>query len=85
MEGKLNIKVKHLQDKPLDLVVDRAGTVAQIKEKLSNLIGIPAVEQKLICKGKILKDDDRAGEVLEEGTAIHAVLAHHSDQKQVCC
>lgn len=73
MEGKLNIKVKHMQDKPIDLTVNKADSVAQIKEKLASLIGITASEQKLICKGKILKDEDKAGDVLEEGTALHAV------------
>lgn len=83
MEGKLNIKVKHLQEKPIDMTVNKEDSILQIKEKLAAIINIPAADQKLISKGKILKDEDRAGDVLEEGTALHAVPVSHPDQKQV--
>jgi UV excision repair protein RAD23 len=73
MEGKLNIKVKHMNDKPHELTVEKANTILQIKEKLTPIINIPAKEQKLIFKGKILKDEDKASEVLEEGCSLHAV------------
>lgn len=74
MEGKLNLKVKHLNDKAIDLTVNKEDTVLQVKQQLSQIINIPAGEQKLISKGKILKDEDRAGDILEEGSAIHAVF-----------
>lgn len=73
MEGKLNIKVKHMSDKPVDLEITRDMTIAQVKAKLAPVISVPAGEQKLICKGKILKDDDIAGDSMEEGSTIHAV------------
>jgi hypothetical protein len=73
MEGKLNIKVKHMSDKPIDLEVTKDMTIFQVKEKLASVISVPAGEQKLICKGKILKDEDVVGENMEEGSTIHAV------------
>lgn len=74
MEGTVTIKVKYLSDKPVELVVNKADTIGQVKEKLSGAISVPAAEQKLICKGKILKDEEVAGSVFEEGTAVHAVM-----------
>ena len=74
MEGKLNIKIKHLNDKPIDLAIEKADTVLKIKEKLSSVINVPAKEQKLIFKGKILKDEDLAVDILEEGCTLHAVF-----------
>jgi type II secretory pathway component PulC len=79
MEGTLNIKVKHLNDKPIDLQVDKQSTVFNVKEQLSSVINVPATEQKLIFKGRILKDDEIAGNVLEEGGAIHAVHWDNAD------
>lgn len=73
MEGNVTIKVKYLSDKAIELVVSKNDTIGQVKEKLSGSISVPAGEQKLICKGKILKDDEIAGAVFEEGTAVHAV------------
>jgi uncharacterized ubiquitin-like protein YukD len=74
MEGKVNIKVKHMSEKPVDLELAQNMTVKEVKEKLSPHINVPAGEQKLICKGKILKDDDRVSDVMEEGCTIHAVI-----------
>ena len=76
MEGKLNIKVKHMNEKPIELIVGKEDTVLQVKEKLSSQINIPAKEQKLIFKGKILKDEEKAGEVMEEGCSLHAVFSY---------
>lgn len=82
MEGKVNIKVKHMSEKPIDLEVTMGMSVKEVKEVLSSLISVPAGDQKLICKGKILKDEDRVSDVMEEGCTIHAVGKFLPDQKQ---
>jgi hypothetical protein len=82
MEGNLNIKVKHLNDKPIELQIEKQSTIFNVKEQLSSVINVPATEQKLIFKGRILKDDEIAGNVLEEGGAVHAVPWDNVDQEQ---
>lgn len=84
MEGKLNIKIKHMSDKPLEVEVTKDMTVAQVKDKIAGLINVPSGEQKLIHKGKILKDEDKVGDSMEEGSTIHAVIPIDADQEQSC-
>ena len=49
------IKVKQLSSKTHEVEVTCDTTVLQLKEKLEKLSSIPAVDIKLIFKGKILK------------------------------
>lgn len=51
-------------------------TVAELKGILSEAVNIPADEQRLVFRGKILKDDQNAASCgIAAGTAIHVVRA----------
>ena len=55
-------------------VADLAVSVAEIKAAAADDIGIPANEQRLVFKGKILKDDQVASAAgLCDGCAVHVV------------
>ena len=36
---------------------DKSGTVLELKEKIAAKLNVPAVQQRLIYKGRVLKDD----------------------------
>ncbi|CAM9491291.1 unnamed protein product, partial [Hapterophycus canaliculatus] len=51
--------VVSFRGKPVTVAdVGRATAVASLKEKLEDLTAVPAANQKLICKGKALRDDN---------------------------
>lgn len=52
MDGQFTIKVKHMTNAPKEITLQPATTIAELKELISAAYEIPAVEQKLVFKGK---------------------------------
>lgn len=71
MEIKTN--VVYLSESPVEVTLLKDDTTLQVKEKIGDLLNIPAQDLKLICKGKIMKDDKVAGDILDNDDTIHAI------------
>ena len=56
-EGSIRLKVKTTGGKSLDVVIDPHKTVAQLKNLLAELEGLPVAQQKVTLRGKPLEDD----------------------------
>ncbi|KAF0903907.1 hypothetical protein E2562_029982 [Oryza meyeriana var. granulata] len=72
LRGGLNIKVKTLTGKEIDVDIDLTDTVDRIKERVEEE-GIPPVQQRLIYGGKQLADDKTAHQYynIEAGSVLH--------------
>jgi hypothetical protein len=55
--GTIEIKIKTLDSQSYTIQVEKNVAVPALKEKLAALVGVPADNQRLICRGKVLKDD----------------------------
>lgn len=73
----MQIRVKTLVGRAINLRVEPADTVASLKEKLQAIAGVPHDHQRLIFNGKTLPDDRIVTQVvdLRDGALIHMVLS----------
>jgi ubiquilin len=72
--NKISIKIKHLSDKVYDVDIESTASILELKAVLADISGVPATDQKLIFKGKMLKDSDILNQVgVESGSALHMV------------
>ncbi|RYP42754.1 hypothetical protein DL768_010246 [Monosporascus sp. mg162] len=72
----MQIKVRTLTGKEIELDIEPTDTVSEIKEKVEEKEGIPPVQQRLIYGGKQMVDDKTAENYnLEGGATLHLVLA----------
>ncbi|CAA6672291.1 unnamed protein product [Spirodela intermedia] len=56
-ESTVEINVKTLDSQTYTLRVNKYVPVPALKEQIANLTGILSGQQRLICRGKVLKDD----------------------------
>ncbi|GAA6020755.1 hypothetical protein JCM10207_002013 [Rhodosporidiobolus poonsookiae] len=72
----MQIKIKTLTGKEIELDIEQSWTTTKIKEQLEEKEGIPPAQQRLIFLGKAMADDKTAAEhKVEAGSTIHLVLA----------
>ncbi|KKY32942.1 putative nedd8-like protein [Diaporthe ampelina] len=72
----MQIKVRTLTGKEIELDIERDYKVSTIKEKVEEKEGIPPVQQRLIFGGKQMADDKTADDYsLTGGATLHLVLA----------
>ncbi|KAG8164582.1 hypothetical protein KVR01_004857 [Diaporthe batatas] len=72
----MQIKVRTLTGKEIELDIERDYKVSTIKEKVEEKEGIPPVQQRLIFGGKQMADDKTAEDyALVGGATLHLVLA----------
>ncbi|KAF2773616.1 putative NEDD8-like protein [Teratosphaeria nubilosa] len=77
----MQIKVRTLTGKEIELDIEPSDTVTRIKERVEEREGIPPVQQRLIYGGKQMADDKTAAEYnLEGGATLHLVLALRGGQ-----
>eukprot|EP01133_Synstelium_polycarpum_P010251 gene10251-11953_t len=70
--AEININVKKLDGNVFALKVTLDTEVPALKEQLTTLSNIPATQQRLIYKGKVLQDNkDLAFYNIEDGTTLH--------------
>ncbi|CAM6009484.1 unnamed protein product [Sphagnum balticum] len=72
--GTIEIKIKTLDSQSYTIQVEKNVAVPALKEKLAALVGVPADSQRLICRGKVLKDDQLLSAYnVEDGHTLHLV------------
>ncbi|KAF7082030.1 hypothetical protein CFC21_085915 [Triticum aestivum] len=70
----IEINIKTLESQVHKLRVDKNETVLNLKEKIVDVAGIPVEQQRLIFRGRVLKDDHLLSEYhLEDGYTLHLV------------
>ncbi|XP_043713392.1 ubiquitin-like domain-containing protein CIP73 [Telopea speciosissima] len=73
-ESTVELNVKTLDSQLYTFHVDRNMPVPLFKEKIANTIGVPVGQQRLIFRGKVLKDDHLLSEYhVEDGHTLHLV------------
>lgn len=70
----VEIKIKTLDSQVYSCNVDQNISVPALKEHVATLTGVPAENQRLICRGKVLKDDHTLMDYnVEDGHTLHLV------------
>ncbi|KAJ0969798.1 hypothetical protein J5N97_022675 [Dioscorea zingiberensis] len=74
-ESAMQINIKTLDSQIHTFRVDKNMLIQSLKEKIAEATGIPAGQQRLIFRGKVLKDDHALSEYhLEDGHTLHLVV-----------
>jgi ubiquilin len=70
----ITVKVKHMSDKVYEIQINPTNTVLELKQILEETSSVPATDQKIIFKGRMLKDHETIADVkLENGSTVHMV------------
>jgi len=77
----MQIKVKTLTGKEIEIEVEGDDTIARIKEKVEEMSGVPPQQQRLIHSGRQMADNETVTfyKILP-GTTLHLVLALRGGQ-----
>ncbi|KAI4380619.1 hypothetical protein MLD38_006789 [Melastoma candidum] len=79
-EGTIEIKIKTLDSRSYSLRVNKQMPVPALKEQIASLTGVLTEQQRLICRGKVLKDDQLLSAYhVEDGHTLHLVVRQPSD------
>ncbi|OQS53762.1 RUB3 [Ecytonucleospora hepatopenaei] len=73
----MNLKLKSLTGKDKIISIDASCTVKELKEKIEEYEMIPPQQQRLICGGKILTENNKTLQQykINSNSVIHFVLA----------
>ncbi|KAK3121522.1 hypothetical protein QOZ80_8BG0655230 [Eleusine coracana subsp. coracana] len=75
LETTIKIKIKTLDSQTYNLRVNKCVPVPLLKEKIATITGILSEQQRLICRGKVLKDDELLSAYhVEDGHTLHLVV-----------
>ncbi|MBA0747414.1 hypothetical protein Gogos_004328 [Gossypium gossypioides] len=77
-EATIEIKIKTLDSQTYTLRVDKQMPVPALKEQIASVTGVLSEQQRLICRGKVLKDDQ-----LLSAYRIHFLFNIHADFKSL--
>ncbi|XP_023761475.1 ubiquitin-like domain-containing protein CIP73 isoform X1 [Lactuca sativa] len=73
-EATVEIKIKTLDSQTYTLRVDKRVPVPALKEQIASVTGVLSEQQRLICRGKVLKDDQLLSAYhVEDGHTLHLV------------
>ncbi|CAI9267782.1 unnamed protein product [Lactuca saligna] len=73
-EATVEIKIKTLDSQTYTLRVDKCVPVPALKEQIASVTGVLSEQQRLICRGKVLKDDQLLSAYhVEDGHTLHLV------------
>eukprot|EP00249_Psilotum_nudum_P020254 c27622_g1_i1 orf=139-3600(+) len=73
----VEIKIKTLDSQVYSCQVEQNTPVPALKEKIATLTGVPVESQRLICRGKVLKDNHLLSAYsVEDGHTLHLVTRH---------
>ncbi|KAG8654518.1 hypothetical protein MANES_05G140700v8 [Manihot esculenta] len=73
-DATVELNIKTLDSQIYSFQVDKNMLVAAFKEKIANEIGVPVGQQRLIFRGKVLKDEHHLSEYqVENGHTLHLV------------
>ncbi|XP_051129373.1 ubiquitin-like domain-containing protein CIP73 isoform X3 [Andrographis paniculata] len=71
----VEIKIKTLDSQTFTLRVDKCVPVPELKEQIASVTGVLSEQQRLICRGKVLKDDQCLSAYhVEDGHTLHLVV-----------
>ncbi|XP_022755237.1 uncharacterized protein LOC111303330 isoform X2 [Durio zibethinus] len=74
-ETTIEIKIKTLDSQTYTLRVDKQMPVPALKEQIASVTGVLSEQQRLICRGKVLKDDQLLSAYhVEDGHTLHLVV-----------
>ncbi|KAL5702993.1 hypothetical protein ACHQM5_028140 [Ranunculus cassubicifolius] len=74
-ESTVSINVKTLESQVYSFQVNKNMSIPALKEKVASETGVPAEQQWLIFRGKVLKDDQMlSGYHVEDGDTFHLVV-----------
>ncbi|CAL0325675.1 unnamed protein product [Lupinus luteus] len=74
-EPTIEIKIKTLDSQTYTLRVDKEMPVPALKEQIASVTGVLSEQQRLICQGKVLKDDQLLSAYhVEDGHTLHLVV-----------
>ncbi|KAL5841942.1 hypothetical protein ACOSQ3_012545 [Xanthoceras sorbifolium] len=74
-ETTIEIKIKTLDSRTYTLKVDKQVPVPALKEQIASVTGVLSEQQRLICRGKVLKDDQLLSAYhVEDGHTLHMVV-----------
>ncbi|XP_043806462.1 ubiquitin-like domain-containing protein CIP73 isoform X2 [Manihot esculenta] len=74
-ETMIEIKIKTLDSQTYTLRVDKQMPVPALKEQIASVTGVLSEQQRLICRGKVLKDDQLLSAYhVEDGHTLHLVV-----------
>ncbi|CAM0948176.1 unnamed protein product [Alopecurus aequalis] len=79
----IEINIKTLESQVHKLRADKNETVLDLKEKIVDVAGVPVDQQRLIFRGRVLKDDHLLSEYhLEDGYTLHLVARRTAEGQQ---
>ncbi|OVA00284.1 Ubiquitin domain [Macleaya cordata] len=71
----VEIKIKTLDSQTYTLRVNKRMPVLELKEQIETVTGVVSAQQRLICRGKVLKDDQLLSTYhVEDGHTLHLVV-----------
>ncbi|KAG8375821.1 hypothetical protein BUALT_Bualt10G0140200 [Buddleja alternifolia] len=71
----VEIKIKTLDSQTFTLRVDKRVPVPELKEQIASVTGVLSAQQRLICRGKVLNDDQLLSAYhVEDGHTLHLVV-----------
>ncbi|CAI9092655.1 OLC1v1027965C1 [Oldenlandia corymbosa var. corymbosa] len=71
----VEIKIKTLDSQTYTMRVDKCVPVPALKEQIASVTGVLSEQQRLICRGKVLKDDQLLSAYhVEDGHTLHLVV-----------
>lgn len=74
-ETTVEIKIKTLDSQTYTLRVNKRVPVPELKEQIETVTGVVTEQQRLICRGKVLKDDQLLSAYhVEDGHTLHMVV-----------
>ncbi|KAH6792435.1 hypothetical protein C2S52_002912 [Perilla frutescens var. hirtella] len=74
-ETTVEIKIKTLDSQTFTLRVHKRVPVPELKEQIASVTGVLSEQQRLICRGKVLKDDQLLSAYhVEDGHTLHLVV-----------
>ncbi|CAN1800310.1 Ubiquitin-like domain-containing protein CIP73 [Linum perenne] len=74
-EAAIEIKIKTLDSQTYTLKVDKQTPVPALKEQIASVTGVLTEQQRLICRGRVLKDDQLLSAYhVEDGHTLHLVV-----------
>ena len=73
----MHIKLKSLTGRDKDIEIDGSATILEFKNKIYELELIPPQQQRLVCNGRILGNENEtlSQSKVNSGNVIHMVLA----------
>lgn len=77
-EATVEIKIKTLDSQTYTMRVDKCVPVPALKDQIATVTGVLSEQQRLICRGKVLKDDQLLSAYhVEDGHTLHLVVRQH--------